>query len=282
MKRQARSRSLPSYSPSLNASADTILNFVKLCQGNQTLEKSLDALSDFVGADAICLSRRNRNRRNLRTVMIRDTNADLRTPRLERPFALEILGHHVDSMKAGVVLNLSQVRDEPAALDLLLTDWIERRRIEEIGILCLASENGLRDMIEVHFGRTPSKVWADQANEIAFLLSEIFAGRKPGLIDNMIFGKQTGGHHKVAELILAPENPSSLTRSEWRLCFLISKGLSKSGIANEMQITENTLRTHLRNVYAKTGHNSFHSLARQLVGADEQQMLAAALRREAA
>jgi len=46
-------------------------------------------------------------------------------------------------------------------------------------------------------------------------------------------------------------NLDSLTPTEWRILKLLGKGLSNQEIANELTISLNTLRTHLKNIYRK-------------------------------
>jgi len=65
--------------------------------------------------------------------------------------------------------------------------------------------------------------------------------------------------------ILHHENPAGLTRCEWKVCDLASRGLSVKSIAGELGVTGNTVRTHLRSIYAKTEVASYYELVMTLM-----------------
>lgn len=47
-----------------------------------------------------------------------------------------------------------------------------------------------------------------------------------------------------------------LTNRESEVCELVSKGLSDREVANQLFVTEKTVKFHFRNIYAKLGLNS--------------------------
>ncbi len=47
-------------------------------------------------------------------------------------------------------------------------------------------------------------------------------------------------------------NPANLSRAEFRVCLLLSHGLSVKGVTDELRLSEATVRSHLRSVYSKT------------------------------
>ena len=57
------------------------------------------------------------------------------------------------------------------------------------------------------------------------------------------------------------------------MCVLVSRGLAPKAVANEIGVTVNTIRSHLRKIYVKTNLGSYHQLARQLISQVEQQAL---------
>lgn len=44
------------------------------------------------------------------------------------------------------------------------------------------------------------------------------------------------------------------------MCLLLGRGLSVTGVAEELAVTETTVRSHLRNIYAKTGTSGLAEL----------------------
>lgn len=64
--------------------------------------------------------------------------------------------------------------------------------------------------------------------------------------------------------ILGMNNPCGLTRSETRVCYALKEGMSPAKIADHFGIGIATVRTHLSNIYAKTGLPSQTAVVRQL------------------
>ena len=108
----------------------------------------------------------------------------------------------------------------------------------------------------------------------AQMLSEVFKGRRDGLVEKIIIdnSRPTSNRRRDTEraALLSPENPCGLTRAEWRLCVLVANGLSRARVAKELGITENTIRSHLRNIYSKTELETFHELALHMTSEAEQ------------
>jgi len=64
--------------------------------------------------------------------------------------------------------------------------------------------------------------------------------------------------------ILGPDNPFDLTRAEVRVCKLILAGMRPKEMAVELDKSITTVRTHLRNVYAKTELDGMFSVLHHL------------------
>ena len=256
---------------------DTLLEFVKWSQGQLPLEAALDVLRKYLGADAICLARRERSKVGVRAVQIVDRNSDPRKPRLTQSFALEMMGAHLDSLKPGATLLLSDDVLDRFERDPALDVWMLKRGITEIGAICIGSKDGIRDIVEFHFTGQAPAFWQVEADRIGRTLADVFLGRRAGLIDQLLLKNSRNlprnRNTVTTGVILSPDNPAGLTRSEWRVCMLIAHGLSRDAIAKELGVTNNTLRSHLRNIYTKTGHETFHDLARRLVTFGEQRNL---------
>ena len=260
-----------------NTWIDTLLVFVKWTQGRADLEASLTSLAKYLGADAACISRRDRSKSEVRIACIVDTNTDPRFPRLKRSFAAAKYGEYVDSLKPGAAALLSEVMGNEEVMDPELEKWIFKRGIRDIASICLSSEGGIRDILEFHFSNAAPKKWFLEHSTISQMLVDVFEGRCRGLMTKALLSD--AGRYKESLNVLNDgsllnlDNPAGLTRSEWKVCFLIANGLSRNGVANELSIKSTTISTHLRNIYAKTGSERFHELALRLVSAREQSNL---------
>lgn len=65
--------------------------------------------------------------------------------------------------------------------------------------------------------------------------------------------------------LLSITNPARLSRAEFRVCLLLSRGLSAQGIAGELNVSGTTVRTHLRNIYSKTETTGMPDLVYNLI-----------------
>src|SRR5690606_9456741 len=58
-----------------------------------------------------------------------------------------------------------------------------------------------------------------------------------------------------------PRHPDVLTPAEWRVLELVREGLSNGEIATRLDVSVNTVRTHVSRILAKTGANDRVALA---------------------
>jgi DNA-binding NarL/FixJ family response regulator len=64
----------------------------------------------------------------------------------------------------------------------------------------------------------------------------------------------------VNRAMLSTSNPAHLSRAEFRVCLLLSRGLSVAGVCSELSLADTTVRSHLRNIYAKSDTSSLAEL----------------------
>ena len=266
-------------SVSHDAFSDAFLTFVKWSQGIIGLEPALRSVAIAFGADAVCLSRREIGPHQSKVVKIFDSCQDHSKPKLDCAFApLAFVG--IDThLKTGASVLMSETHSKLSRNEELSV-WMMRRKISDVGVICLGSSKGTKDFLEFHF--VDNSRWAGRASVFGAMLAEVYLGRRVGLIEQQMMPCETNDGSLEELIILADDNPAKLTKCEWRLCVLISSGLSREGIANELGISKNTVRTHLRNIYGKTGRGSFNALAHRLVQPCEQQHLSSFVKVNAA
>ena len=61
------------------------------------------------------------------------------------------------------------------------------------------------------------------------------------------------GEYSAIAMSTFCNNPARLTRSEFRLCMLVQEGGLPDKVADVLQISKSTFRSHLRSIYSKTG-----------------------------
>ena len=252
----------------------SILTFVKWCQRRTDPKTAFRMIGNSVGAQVIGVSRWNVERQHLKVATILEP--ELPSSKLDRSagMAAVVCGPYIESIKAGSVILLSEVLDNRGVSDPKLEQWLFKRNIKEIAVICIKADARSRDFIELHFSKPPKASWNYLTHTLAPSLAEIYAGRVPGLMmEAHLSGTQNGigtGSETWSGELLSMANPAQLTRSEWKICALIANGLSKEGISRELTLKPCTIQTHLRNIYAKCGYERFHELALRLVSPEER------------
>lgn len=253
---------------------DTLLSFVKWCQGRIDIQENLENLAACFGAEVVGISRWDPENGNLRLAGTTESPQSFIQPSFSPGFAHVACGAYIDSIKPGSALFLSEALDNKAVFDARLEQWLFKRNIKEIAVICLGAEGQSRDVIELHFTTVSQKTLEHINNALAPTFAEVFAGRKQGLMLEALLRNANKGPRLVSSGrsadILSLSNPANLTRAEWKICALIANGLSRDGIAKELSVKPCTIRTHLRNIYSKCGYDRFHELALHLVSGNER------------
>ena len=122
-------------------------------------------------------------------------------------------------------------------------------------LLVLASDEGSVDFLEMAFERAPDRSPDIPASLVATALVDGWKLRTPGLIPAMIDERaRTRGGAKAAEGDLwSPQNPYGLTVTELKVCRELARGRAPKEIAEVLSVSVATVRSHLSNLYSKTG-----------------------------
>jgi DNA-binding CsgD family transcriptional regulator len=150
---------------------------------------------------------------------------------------------------------------------------MRRRGLKDILVVVLESRTGHSDYLEIHLRWEADGSLEAKVDALAPLLSRFWANRKPGLVADFLGRRRlqrvSRGKSMTPDApMLSDLNPAGLTRSEFRVCALVRRGLTVKAVSEEMGLSVTTIRTHLRNVYAKTGVSGFNELAHRLIAAD--------------
>lgn len=240
--------------------------------GAMPLEDALGSLTTGLDATAAALSRHHhRNEDHPRTVAVSDAGHGLR-----RAFCQDVLGYMFGKARAGTAWFLSDMAGDPGwTRSSSLAAWCRSADIGEIAVIPLTHSVQQDDYIEFHFDRALS---ASQRAEIEALVPTIvrsWSGRKPGLVTGAVADERLVQARERARRmkrdwdapILGMSNPAGLSRAEFRVCLLLSRGLSVQGVAGELGLSDNTVRSHLRAIYAKTETSSLAELVYRILSA---------------
>lgn len=148
--------------------------------------------------------------------------------------------------------------------------WAERRGMAEFVVLVLSAGAGLRDHIELHFARPLTDEVQALISAVLPTMARTWAARQVGLITRNVVNHRleavAAGAPRKAEPLLSITNPVAFSRAEFRVCLLLSRGLSVVGVAAELGVSDATVRSHLRAIYAKTDCGGLAELVFKLLG----------------
>ena len=243
---------------------EVVASWCETLQGHGTLRNSLQMMAGVIGADAVALTRAAIDPSGETRAVIHDTrNSHERVPPLTRSFARTVLGDYFATARVGSIWLKSMVETdvEPA-----LEDFHRRRHFQELVVIPLLSGPTTIDFIEFHFAARMTAANHAQLNMIAPTLANTWANRRKGLFTAELMNRlQAKAARQPKQFVLSCDNPSRLSRAEYRVCLYLSRGLSPDRVGRELGIRETTLRTHLRTIYAKTDCHSLSELVFHLI-----------------
>ncbi|PKP85284.1 MAG: hypothetical protein CVT80_03485, partial [Alphaproteobacteria bacterium HGW-Alphaproteobacteria-2] len=170
-------------------------------------------------------------------------------------FSPLLLQDHLASARVASVWTLSeQDRDAADRMSPHLARWMARAHVRDALAIVLGRGDGSADLLEMQFPERLGRARLDFVRIFAATLAESWERRHRGLVPALLRHRQ---QHltllsKPADDLLGPANPAGLTRAEFRVCLLLRRGLRPAAVRAELGISQASLRTHLRNIYAKT------------------------------
>jgi DNA-binding CsgD family transcriptional regulator len=227
--------------------------FAQAAQGNLDLFDALRQTSQFTDAEFVSISRIKLKYGLVSAKVLSCDGADQRKKNLRKvdaSFAPAILGDDLLRAKAGTVWfgNLHSMADHEA-----LNELYKSAQLSETACIVLEKRNDSVDCLELHFGHTIAASMASFLEPLGQVLSDCWSNRAIGrFAEAKLTGAKVKSTKRPLKIILSVENPCRLSRAEYRMCSLLARGLNNKALVSELGITMPTLRTHLRNIYAKT------------------------------
>lgn len=235
-----------------------VAQWCECLHGRDPLLKSLEILGKGLGAEIVALVRYSRDAGALlRTVTWDHAVADGNAGHADRGFARALMGPFFQAALPGSLWFRSTVEGGSASD---LEEFHAARHLRELAIIPLESKPRMVDTIEFHFRDRLRNHQQLILNSLAPVLAQTWHKRAQGLFTEAMLQLAPKISGRTLAPILSAENPARLSRAEYRVSLLLSRGLSIDQVRAELRIRESTLRSHLGSLYAKTNSANLSEL----------------------
>lgn len=222
-------------------------------QGQASLPEALTTLRDALGAAFVLVARvSGPGQRGLDIVA---ADRDDPTGRRAMPADLceALLRAQIGRGRAGSVWRYTEVVDRLLVTPgSRLTQWFRTNRIAEVCSVLLSSDRDGTHVINLFFSQLPAAEEIALVEALAPALAASWDRRNPAALPVARRAGLAVIPGTEEEPLLGVANPAGLTRAEFRICTLLSEGVAARDLTDALGISESTLRSHLRNIYAKT------------------------------
>lgn len=261
---------------------DGIASWCGGLHGSMALAEALASLAGGFGAEAAVLSRHARGEPRPRAIATHDAQAaDPNAAMLRRALCGDVLGFYYPKALASTIWFLTDhLEDANWQSTGTLENWRTARGIREIVIVVIAASLQQRDYLEFHFTRELAYSEKLELETLMPTLVRAWSGRKTGLVTQVQMDDRMVRARAAAEAarlkpdapILGMSNPARLSRAEFRVCLLLSRGLSVRAMTEELGLTESTVRSHLRSIYSKTEVSGIQELMYRILSSSEEEI----------
>ncbi len=223
-------------------------------QGEGHPAGALVLLRDVCGAEVASLLRLTAGRGAAERLLTEDAARDVATRPKPGDLAPTLIGAHRARARVGSVWSYSELAGSLlVAPQTRLARWMELRGIHDVICIVLAVDDEATDVLELCFTHRPRGADSYLVDALAPALASAWEHRGAQLLVSLRRAAiRPVGPQARDEALLGPANPAGLTRAEFRICGLFAAGSSTREIMEQLQISESTLRSHLRSIYAKT------------------------------
>jgi DNA-binding CsgD family transcriptional regulator len=246
-----------------------IAGWCEALHGKSPLGRGLQLIGSGVEAEAISVVRYSLSGGADGRPLIWDrAPAEVRGGRLQSGFARSLMGSYFDSARPGSLWFRSMLDD--VAHDL--RDFQTARALRELVIVPLEVGPRFVDTIEMHFNERLRPFQQHLLTNLAPVLSQTWKNREQCLFTEEVLRRSEQQRSGLNDTpILSTANPARLSRAEYRVGLMLSRGLSPEEVRASLCIQDSTLRTHLGNLYAKTCATNLSELVYLLVSAAPHQ-----------
>jgi len=252
------------YSRPATSSVKVVVRWVESLHGQGEIAEVLRELVGLVGAKSALLARLVNHDQAKRIAAADVTAGKLPSPPPPQSHAKMVLRENLRTARPGSIWRMSDV----CALPGFDTAAIHARGLRDVLVLVLAQKANELDVLEFHFHSDPR----DHDKNLISILGPEFANtwvrRTPGCVQHAMAHLRlvkAGAGRRATLPILHPNNPSGLSRSEYRICVMISDGMKVKTIAKALTVCETTVRSHLTSIFSKTNTSGQVELIHRLI-----------------
>jgi DNA-binding CsgD family transcriptional regulator len=246
------------------------IRWTECLHGDGSLRETLIDLSDIALAEVVHLHRVNTATGAQRTIATVDRGAAQAARPLPRAHGMALAGPTLSRAKPGTLWSMQEMdRDAVAALDSRVLGWMEGRGLHEALLIPLSSSGEMTDVLECFLPAPLDRPRRQALETLAAAAAEAWGRRPEGRIARILRAAPSINERLAPACPnahpLSESNPLGLTAAELRLCGLIQRGVPLAEAGQMLGITESTLRSHLRSIFAKFGVAGQLGLVRRLL-----------------
>ncbi|MEM7720016.1 MAG: LuxR C-terminal-related transcriptional regulator [Pseudomonadota bacterium] len=267
----------PESPPNLRV-LDGIASWCGGLHGSMPLGDALKALALGLGANAAAITRHH-HRTEDRPRLVALVPGALSAP-LARAYCNDVLDYQFGRARAGSVWFLTEMLEDPSWRPTRELERLHRTgAIKEVAVIPMSVTRQSIDYIEFHFAVPLSRARQNEIEALVPTIERSWTGRKPGLVAQATADGRTPLARSAVRTerqrwdspILGMANPAGLSRAEFRVCLLLSRGLSVKAVSQELGLSDNTVRSHLRTIYSKTETSSLPELIYLIMSVTEDE-----------
>jgi DNA-binding CsgD family transcriptional regulator len=243
--------------------------------GAGALRETLSDLLDLTGGRVAHLTRSCGLTGRHRTIASLDRGAREGERPMTTPLGPSLLNLSGAAARAGTLWTRSDLdRPEHETLDDRALRWMADRRLRDTVVIPLDRAGTDLDLIEIHFPAVLPSPLRGELDVAAMAMAAAWQRRQKGRIARLLSATPAIAERLAQDAPaarpspLSPANPLGLTAAELRICVLFRNGHPPQQMAQHLRVSESTLRTHLRSIYAKAGVAGQLDLVRLLLSAE--------------
>lgn len=242
-----------------------VAQWCECLHGSDPLLRSLEGLAAGLNAEIVAVARYPHDGRSAVRSVIWDRKGDDHNGAGKRSFARALIGAYLEAARPGSLWFRSTV-ETSGANDV--AEFHAARQLRELAVIPLQGSSKFIDTFEIHFSDRLRSQQQVVLTSLAPVLARTWRNRAEGLFTEALLRVSPATERNEVGRILSVENPARLSRAEYRVSLLLSRGLSIQEVKSELCIRDSTMRSHLSSLYAKTNCSSLSELVFCLTSPD--------------